>query len=123
MTRRYLVIYQSGPNHWSASVPDVPGCGSIGHSLEELREKVHDELALYLERMAVAGRPIQDPFMGLDDVGPSIHAEWMLVKTRPVEQPLSLNDKIIQRLSKLLGPKWNLFSRGAKGVGARRNFV
>ena len=38
MTRRYLVIYENGPDNMSGFAPDVPGCASTGHSLDEMRD-------------------------------------------------------------------------------------
>jgi predicted RNase H-like HicB family nuclease len=111
MTQRYLVLYQIGPNHLSAYVPDVPGCASIGHSMEELRENIHDELEFYLERMALDGRSVQDPIMGMDDVPEGVHAEWMIVKPLPKQKALSLEAKIRRRLRRSFGFKWNIFSR------------
>ena len=123
MIRRYLVIYQIGSGHMSAYVPDVPGCSSIGHSLEELRENIHDELEFHLERMALEGRSPQEPFMGMDDVPAGTHAEWMMVKPMPEEKALSLDAKIRRRLRRPFGFKWNWFSRSLGTARARTNYI
>jgi predicted RNase H-like HicB family nuclease len=115
MVSRYLVIYQIGSGHLSAYVPDLPGCSSIGHSLEELRENIHAEMEFYLERMALEGRAVQEPFMGMDDVPAGVHAEWMLVKPLPAKRTLSLDAKIKQKLRRAFGMKWNWFSRSLNG--------
>jgi len=116
VTRRYLVIYQNGSGHLSAYVPDVPGCASIGHSLEELRENMHDELEFHLERMALDGLSVQEPFIGMDDVAPGVHAEWMMVKSLPEKKALSLDAKIRRRP---LGLRWDMFSRTLSGIRMR----
>ena len=36
MTRQYTVIYESGPNNWSAYVPDLPGCIATGATRDEI---------------------------------------------------------------------------------------
>jgi predicted RNase H-like HicB family nuclease len=123
MKRRYLVIYQHGSSHLSAYVPDVPGCASIGHSMEELRENIHDELEFHLERMAIEGRSPQEPFMGMDDVAAGVHAEWMIVRPMPEKKALSLDAKIRRRLRKPFGFRWNLFSRNLSGVRVRTAVV
>ena len=123
MTQRYLVIYQQGPNHLSAYVPDVPGCASIGHSMEELRENIHDELEFHLERLALEGRSVQDPFMGMEDVPPGTHAEWMLVKPLPEKKALSLDAKIRRRLRKPFGFRWNWFARDVAAARVRASYV
>jgi predicted RNase H-like HicB family nuclease len=123
MIRRYLVIYQIGSGHMSAYVPDVPGCSSIGHSLEELRENIHDELEFHLERMALEGRSLQEPFMGMDDVPAGTHAEWMMVKPMPEEKAVSLDAKIRRRLRRPFGFKWNWFSRSLNTARVRTNYI
>lgn len=37
--RRYLVIFEQGPGHLAGLVPDIPGCGSIGHSMVEMEHE------------------------------------------------------------------------------------
>lgn len=123
MISRYLVVYEIGSGHLSAYVPDLPGCSSIGHSLEELRENIHEELEFYLERMALEGRAVQDPFMGVDDVAAGTYTEWMLVRPMPRQKALSLDAKIRQRLRRPFGFKWGWFSRDAGGVRVRTTFV
>lgn len=55
MTRRYLVVYETGPGNLSGFAPDVPGYGSIGHSLEEMRENLREALEFHLEGLALDG--------------------------------------------------------------------
>ena len=58
MTREYLVVYEKGEKNWSAFSPDVPGCGSLGDSVEETRSNMREALELYLSETAKAGEPI-----------------------------------------------------------------
>jgi predicted RNase H-like HicB family nuclease len=37
--KQYAVIYEKGETNWGAIVPDLPGCVSIGDTLEELEER------------------------------------------------------------------------------------
>ncbi len=46
MTRRFLVIYESGPTNMGGFAPDVAGCASTAHSLEEMRTNLLEGLAL-----------------------------------------------------------------------------
>jgi len=80
MTRRYVVVYENGQNHLSGYAPELPGCGSIGRSMEELRENLYDEILMRLKRIACSGRRISEPTMGLDDVQGCGYAELMAVK-------------------------------------------
>jgi predicted RNase H-like HicB family nuclease len=85
VTKRYLAIYEHipgrhGPGNLSGVVPDVPGCGSIGHSMVETRENLHDALEFYLEDLMLRGEPLPEPSMGLDDVAATGVAEWLVVR-------------------------------------------
>jgi predicted RNase H-like HicB family nuclease len=80
VTKRYLAIYRRGPGNLSGFVPDVPGCSSIGHSMIEMRENLHDALEFHLEDLMMKGAPLPEPSMGLDDVVATGVAEWMVVK-------------------------------------------
>lgn len=110
MIRRYLVIYTNGRGHLSGYAPDLPGCGCIGHSLEELRENLHDEIEFRMEQSAIDGEPIPEPIMGMDDVPEDSYGEWMLVK------PMLARARKIDSDSKppfrgKLDTDWKLFSR------------
>ena len=61
MTREYLVVYEKGAQNWSAFSPDVPGCGTLGDSLEETRANMRKALELYLRETAKAGEPLPEP--------------------------------------------------------------
>ncbi len=60
MTREYLVVYEKVANNWSAFSPDVPGCGSLGDTLEETRTDMREAMELYLSESAKAGEAIPD---------------------------------------------------------------
>jgi predicted RNase H-like HicB family nuclease len=60
MTREYLVVYERGDKNWSAFSPDVPGCGSMGESLEDTRANMREALELYLSETASAGEPFPE---------------------------------------------------------------
>lgn len=60
MTREYLVVYEKGANNWSAFSADVPGCGSLGDTLEETRANMREAMELYLDETARAGEPTPD---------------------------------------------------------------
>ena len=60
MTREYLVVYEKGEKNWSAFSPDIPGCGSLGDSLEETRTNMLEAMELYLEETVKAREAIPD---------------------------------------------------------------
>lgn len=58
MTRDYLVVYEKGEKNWSAFSPDIPGCGSLGATLDETRLNMCEAVDLYMNETAKAGEPI-----------------------------------------------------------------
>lgn len=59
--REYAVIYEQGETNWGAIVPDLPGCVSIGDTLEQVQENIKEAIALYLEVLQERGEPIPEP--------------------------------------------------------------
>jgi predicted RNase H-like HicB family nuclease len=59
--KEYVVIYEKGETNWCAIVPDLPGCISIGDTLEEVQENVKEAIELYLEVLAERGGEIPEP--------------------------------------------------------------
>ena len=59
----YVVIYEHGPNDegrdtWSAYVPDLPGCVSVGDTRAECERMIREAIELYVETMRNLGRPL-----------------------------------------------------------------
>ncbi len=54
--KEYTVIYEKGETNWGAIVPDLPGCVSIGDTLEEVQENVKEAIVLYLEVLAIEAK-------------------------------------------------------------------
>ena len=88
MTRRYLVIYEDGPNNLSGFAPDVPGCASTGHSLDEMRANLREALEFHLEGLALDGDSIPSASTRLAEVPEGGFAEWLEV-TLPVAEAIS----------------------------------
>ena len=77
MIRRYLVIYENGPNNLSGFAPDVPGCVSTGQFLEEMRANLREALEFHLEGMALDGLPAPVVSTRLAEVPEGGFAEWL----------------------------------------------
>ena len=58
--KEYAVIYEQGESNWGAIVPDLPGCVSIGDTLEQVQENVKEAIELYLEVLQERGEPIPE---------------------------------------------------------------
>ena len=51
-----------GSRLWfSAHFPDLPGCFTDGHSVEDLQNNAQEAVGLYLENLRLRGRPIPEP--------------------------------------------------------------
>jgi predicted RNase H-like HicB family nuclease len=88
MTRRYLVIYESGPTNMSGFAPDVPGCASTGRTLEEMRTNLREALEFHLEGLALDGQALPQATTRLAEVPDDGFAEWLTVSL-PVKQAIS----------------------------------
>ena len=71
----YAVVYESGPNEdgritWSAYVPDLSGCITVGDTFEECQRMIREAIELHLEGMRAEGLPIPEPTskVGMIDV-------------------------------------------------------
>jgi len=88
MTRRYLVIYENGPDNMGGLAPDVPGCASTGHSLEEMRANLREALEFHLEGLALDGQPLPFATTRTAETPEDGLAEWLRV-TLPVAEAIS----------------------------------
>lgn len=60
--RPYIALIHKDPaSDYGVSFPDLPGCVSAGHTLDEARAMAAEALALHLEGLAEDGDPIPEP--------------------------------------------------------------
>ena len=59
--RRYAVVFERGESNYSAYVPDLPGCISVGESLEDIERNIREAIALYLDELRNDGKPAPEP--------------------------------------------------------------
>ena len=59
--KQYLVIYEKSADGWGAYVPDLPGLGVVGETLDEVKQLIREGLALHLDGMRRQGEPIPEP--------------------------------------------------------------
>jgi len=65
--RTYAVIYENGPHNLSAYAPDVPGCVSVGRTVEEARTNMKEAITLHLDLMLREGEPVPEPTTSLTE--------------------------------------------------------
>lgn len=58
---RYAVVIEKGQRSYSAYVPDLPGCVSVGDTLEDVKADIREAIAFHLEGMREDGLPIPEP--------------------------------------------------------------
>jgi predicted RNase H-like HicB family nuclease len=58
---RYAVVIEKGARNYSAYVPDLPGCVSVGDTLDEVKTEIREAIAFHLEGMREDGLPIPQP--------------------------------------------------------------
>lgn len=93
MMRSYMVVYEKGPKNFSAFVPDLPGCGSLGDDIEETRTNVREAIKLYLRESAKAGEPIPEATttsVDFHEFDPDHEAKQYFVEWLSVGLPQSL---------------------------------
>jgi len=58
---RYAVVIESGPENFSAYVPDLPGCIATGKTLDEVLANIRGATEFHLEGLRADGLPIPEP--------------------------------------------------------------
>ena len=58
---RYAVVIEKGERNYSAYVPELPGCVSVGDTLEEVKAEIREAIEFHLEGMREDGLPIPAP--------------------------------------------------------------
>ena len=60
--KKYAVVIEKVPNsNYSAYVPDLPGCISVGETLDEVTQTIQEAIELHIEGMREDGLPILEP--------------------------------------------------------------
>jgi predicted RNase H-like HicB family nuclease len=58
---RYAVVIEKGEKNYSAYVPDLPGCVSVGDTLDEVKAEIREAIEFHLDGMREDGAPIPLP--------------------------------------------------------------
>ncbi len=61
MTINYLVIIETTDTGYSAYVPDLPGCITVGDTLEEAKSNMQEAMLFHIEGMQEDGIGIPVP--------------------------------------------------------------
>ena len=58
---KYLVVIEKADHNYSAFSPDVPGCVTVGDTIEDTLVNMKEAIELYLEDVAEKGSDIPKP--------------------------------------------------------------
>ena len=58
---RYVMIIEEGERNYSAYLPDLPGCIATGKTIEEVKQRMSEAVAMHLRGMREDGLPIPSP--------------------------------------------------------------
>jgi predicted RNase H-like HicB family nuclease len=58
---KYAVIFEKSSDGYGAYVPDLPGCVTVGDTLEETERNIREAITGHLEVMREFGDPIPEP--------------------------------------------------------------
>ena len=61
MKKTFLVVYEKGKRNYGGFAPDVPGCISMGRTLDEIRANLLEALQLYMDTAVELGYSIPEP--------------------------------------------------------------
>lgn len=67
MTDYIALIHKDADSEFGVSFPDLPGCVSVGATMQEARANAEEALALHVEGMVEDGEPVPPPST-LDEV-------------------------------------------------------
>ncbi len=59
--KEYAVIYEKGNNVWGAYVPDLPGCTSMGDTLDDVKQNIQEAITGYIKNLREYGEPVPEP--------------------------------------------------------------
>lgn len=59
--REYTVIFEQGPDNWSAYAPDLPGCIATGKSRQAVEQQIREAIEFHIEGMRQHGELIPEP--------------------------------------------------------------
>jgi predicted RNase H-like HicB family nuclease len=59
--KKYAVVFEKASSNWAAYVPDLPGCVTNGHTIEETRRLIAEALEFHIEGMRLRGEAVPEP--------------------------------------------------------------
>lgn len=58
---KYAVVIEKAESNYSAYVPDLPGCVTVGDTVEAVERLIREAMAFHIEGLREDGLPIPEP--------------------------------------------------------------
>jgi predicted RNase H-like HicB family nuclease len=59
--KEYAIVFEQGPEGWSAYAPDLPGLGAAGTSFDEVQELIREAIQAHIDCLRDTGNPVPEP--------------------------------------------------------------
>lgn len=57
---KFAVVIEQAENNYSAYVPDLPGCVTVGDTLDEVKRMIQEAVDFHVEGMLLHGETVPD---------------------------------------------------------------
>ncbi len=57
----YTIIIEKTDTGYSAYVPDLPGCITVGDTIEETKSHIKEAMELYIDQLKLEGKTVPQP--------------------------------------------------------------
>ena len=65
---KYAVIVEKGADSYGAYAPDLPGCGVVGETRDEVIELIQEAIELHLQALREHGEEVPHPSSSIEIV-------------------------------------------------------
>ena len=65
---RYAVIYEKSATGYGAYVPDLPGLGVVGETLEETKRLIREGIEIHIRMMREQGEVVPEPTSSVEEI-------------------------------------------------------
>jgi predicted RNase H-like HicB family nuclease len=70
--KEYTVLYERGPENWSAYVPDLPGCIATGKTRQQTEQQILEAIKFHIEGLRLHGEPVPEPTIEAGKISVSV---------------------------------------------------
>ena len=65
---RYAIVIEGDVGDYSAYVPDLPGCASVGDTIDEVVSEIQEAILFHIDGLKAEGLPVPEPVTLVDYV-------------------------------------------------------